>query len=80
MENRQVNTQLELRAQPAGDRVHVQVGYHVGRFEEDGTETSPPSTSAFRIQSTQLLEPGTPVLIGSLQGAGATYITLAIEP
>ena len=80
MENRQVNTQLELRAQPAGDRVHVQVGYHVGRFEEDGTETSPPSTSAFRIQSTQLLEPGTPVLIGSLQSSGATYITLAIEP
>ncbi len=79
MENREVSTQLELLAKQDGDRIHVQVVYKVGRLEDDGTETSPPSISSFRVECTQLLEPGTPVLIGSSQGKGATYITLAIE-
>lgn len=79
-ESRQVSTQMELLAKQEGDKTRIQVVYSVSRFEDDATEVSPPSIANFRIESTLLLKPGTPVLLGSSRGPGATYITLAIEP
>jgi|GEM_PF-1329655 len=78
-ESREVSTQFELLAKQEGDKTRIQAVYRVGRFEDDATEVSPPSIANFRIESTLRLEPGTPVLFGSSQGQGATYITLAIE-
>ncbi len=78
-EERSAETQFELLAKPEGEKTRIQAVYRASRLGEDGTEISPPSTSAVSIETTLLLEFEKPVLIGATDAETPTYITLTIH-
>ena len=72
-QQREVGTMVELTAIPRNGKILLKLHYEASRFDGAGTEDSPPDTLTTRFNTTLLVEPGTPTLVGGTT-AGATSL------
>ena len=79
MQQRQIGTLVRLTSRPKDEKVFLELFYEASRLEGAGTDDKPPDTVTVQFQTTLLIEPGTPTLIGSSSSDKTTVLLVSIE-
>ncbi|MFG0283913.1 MAG: hypothetical protein ACF8R7_05780 [Phycisphaerales bacterium JB039] len=80
LERRDVGTLVQLTASDLGGQVRLQLSYEASRLEAQDAETGIAETLTVRFDTTVLLQPGAPALIGGNSADPARYLLVSIEP
>lgn len=75
MQTQTVGTSARVTAVGQGGKVLLNLSYEASRFEGPGQEDSPPDTVTVQFNTTLLIEPGKPTLVGGTS-AEATHLLL----
>jgi type II secretory pathway component GspD/PulD (secretin) len=78
---RQVGTLVKLTAQSQADKVLLKLSYEVSRLEggsPDGPEADAPDMSVIQFNTTLLLEPGKPTLVGGTSAESTNFLLVSV--
>lgn len=73
-----LGTILTVTASPQEGKVLLKLSYEASRHGEAKAEDTPPDMSKVQVNTTLLVEPGTPTLIGGLSTDDATNLLLVL--
>lgn len=77
-QQQEVGTQVRVLASQQEGKVLLKLSYNASRLEGEGTEDSPPDTSTVQFDTTLLLEPGTPTLVGGTSSKTGSYLLVSV--
>ncbi len=79
MESHSVGTIVSLIAEPADGMVLLKLNYSSSRFDEKGTDESPPDMVTVQYDATLLIDVGRTTLVGGSSAAPTSYLILSVD-
>lgn len=76
---RQVGTVARVTAMEEGGKVLLKLMYEASRNDGKGTDDSPPDVFTTKIETTILLKPDTPALIGGTSAEPSSYLLVTVS-
>lgn len=78
----QVGTMVRVTAKAQQDRVALQLSYEASHLGESDADDRPPETSTIQYNTTLLLQPGAPALVGGSSAGPSSFllVTLSEQP
>ena len=73
-----VGTSVRVTAVPQGGKILLKLSYEASRFEGEAEEDSPPDTVKLQFNTTLLIEPGKPTLVGGSSADGSHLLMVSI--
>jgi len=74
-----IGTLVELTADPSNGKVLLNLAFEASRFDDEGTETTPPDTTTFAINTTLLLTPGKTTFVGGTSADGSSFLAVSVK-